>query len=111
MLKTNTTGGGAFTRHLPVKPGESYIIRVKVRQENVSEGNVCSISAQGREGAKVVAGPISTKIKASAEWQPMELKANIPEKGKWENCDGLLLLLGTNGKNCTTYFDDFEMLQ
>lgn len=110
MLKSNSTGGGAFTRHLPAKPGNSYVIKVRVRQENVNEGNFCSISVQGRDGAKVVAGPITKKINASAEWQTLELKANIPEKDKWLTCDGLLLLLGTNGKNCTTYFDDFEMV-
>ena len=82
---------------------------MKVRQENVAEGNVCTISVQGRDGAKVVAGPIAKKIKASTEWQTLELKANIPATGRWEACDGLFLMMNTNGKNCTTYFDDFEM--
>ena len=109
-LVNKEVGGGIFVKKFTVYPGKTYTASVMAKQ-NVT-GNDISITAQGYAGSKYLNVKVrSTPIKSVEGWQKIELTFDVPAKGAWAKCDTVQLLLGTDGTNCTTWFDDFCMTE
>ena len=101
-----STSSGVFTRTFPIVPGKTYTMSVMTKT-NV-KGVKADISIQGRSGAKYLGvKKSSAPVVSDGTWQKIDFTFTVPAKGTWAKCDNVLLLLGSNGKNCETLFDDF----
>ena len=101
------TGGGVFLTHARVRPGCSYVCKVKARQKN---GKQVSLTVQAKNGAKFVGlKPIAVKRPGSEKWQELVLRFEVQKQGKWKDCDNVMITLAGSGPGSVTWFDDFEM--
>ena len=109
MMTSRTTGGGCFLKSWRIKPDRTYVCRIKAKQDGATEGNHLSLTVQGRKSGRIYSSPQSARRPATSAWQTLEVRFPSKWTEKWRECDNVLVTIGASGKNCSTFFDDFEM--
>ncbi|OPY85666.1 MAG: hypothetical protein A4E71_01964 [Smithella sp. PtaU1.Bin162] len=103
-----------FTKKIPVRPGKTYNAKIFVKTQNVFSSAKIAMAFQGQDSNGLFLGvpPQSAELSTlcDGKWEELNLRFNIPEKGKWSETCNLLVTLGVqNTKGGKVWFDDFEL--
>ena len=109
QISSGKLGGGSFINHYPVTPGKTYKISFMAKK-SVKAGTISVLVHSRTAGAMSGGTSFRKSVKATGEWQKVELTFKVPTTGKWAKSNNMFVMLSAgNTPDCKTLFDNFQL--